>query len=216
MEKGETDPIAALEAARKELADMLEKARGKDIQRILVSPFDLLDVPKKADAWGRPATDRQINALLEAGVIDYRKSFPKLDPRDREEAAARSREEALAKLRKMFDMTSASVVLAERSRRIEEDMASPKQLRMLIKAGIPAGCARAMLFTTASAALDQLAAMGWKATPPWIERWSAARMEVAACGRRSHCSSLRCRMSRATRRTERSTTSARTRSEDCA
>ena len=180
MEKGETDPIAALEAARKELADMLEKARGKDIQRILVSPFDLLDVPKKADAWGRPATDRQINALLEAGVIDYRKSFPKLDPRDREEAAARSREEALAKLRKMFDMTSACQILSERSRRIEENMASPKQLRMLIKAGIPAGCARAMLFKTASAALDQLAAMQWKATPPWIERWSAARMEVAA------------------------------------
>jgi superfamily II DNA or RNA helicase len=180
MEKGEVDPFEALERARAELAVMLEKARGKDIQRILVSPFDLLDVPATKDAWGRPATDRQIASLLEAGVIDYRKSFPKLDPREREAAELRAREEAIAKLRKLFDMTSASIVLAERSRRIDEDMANPKQLRVLIKAGIPAGCARAMGFKTASAAIDQLSAMAWKATPMWIERWSAARMEAAA------------------------------------
>jgi len=217
MEKGEKDPLEALARAQEELAKMLAEARGKDIQRILVSPFDLLDVPHKKDEWGRAATDRQIASLLESGVIDFRKTFPKL-ARVRDEAlhhqrlvqqaaalghadqaevraaaqavqdattahdkaVSDARAEAIAKLKKMFDMTSASAVLAERSRRIDAGVTSPKQLRMLIKAGIPAACARSMLFETASAALDQLARMNWRSTPEWIERWSDAKREVAA------------------------------------
>mgnify|MGYP003450987206 FL=1 len=167
MEKGERDPIAALEKAQAELAKMLERARNSDVQRILVNPFDLLDVPQKKDEWGRAATDKQIAYLLESGVIDYRKNDP----------AARAA--AIEKLKKMFDMTSASAVIAERNRRIEADMCNPKQMRMLIKAGLPAKNVRAMPFKVASAALDQLAANAWKSTPAWIERWSDVRREAA-------------------------------------
>ena len=181
MDKGEVDPIAALERAREELAKMLERARGKDIERILVNPFDLLDVPHKKDDWGRAATDKQINSLLESGVLDYRKTFPKLkhDPPAHEAAVQVARDAAIVKLRKMFDMTSASAILAERSRRIDAGKCSPKQLRMLIKAGIPAACARDMAFDRASGALDQLAQMNWASSPAWIERWSNVRREAA-------------------------------------
>lgn len=181
MEKGESDPIAAMERAREELAKMLKEARGKDIQRILVNPFELLNVEQKKDPWSRAATDKQILSLLESGVIDYRKKFPKLahDPRAHEAAVQEARQEAIAKLKKMFDMSSASALLAERSRRIDRGLTSPKQLRILIKAGIPAADAQKMAFDVASQALDALARQGWSSSPAWVERWSSARREAA-------------------------------------
>jgi superfamily II DNA or RNA helicase len=180
MERGEVDPMVALDRARAALQAMLEAARGKDIQRILVDPFELLSVEKKTDAWGRAAIDRQIHALLESGIIDFRTRFPKItDPGEHAKAVQAARAEAEAKLRKMFDMTSASAMIAERSRRIDADQCNPKQMRILIKAGLPAADVRAMSFKTASAALDQLAAASWKSSPAWIERWSAARREAA-------------------------------------
>lgn len=162
MERGEIDPMAALERAQAELAKMLEQVRGKEIQKLLVSPFDLLDVPKKTDSWGRPATDGQIRALLNAGVVQHRQDDP------------RSVEEAIAKLRKMFDMTSASVMLEERSRRIDEGRASPAQVRTMVKFGMPPKVARALSFESASEAIDQIKALNWTATPAWIERFTEA------------------------------------------
>lgn len=170
VEKQGIDPLEALARAHAELAKMLAAAKGKEIQKMLIDPFDLLDVEHKSDSWGRPATDNQIRSLLNAGVVAYKPDDP------------RSVEDALAKLRKMFDMTSASVMLAERSRRIDQGLASPAQVRTLVKFGMPVAVARQLGFEDASSALDNLASQEWRATPAWIRRYTdlAAPCRAAA------------------------------------
>lgn len=160
IEREGIDPLEALARAHAELAKMLAAAKGKEIQRMLIDPFDLLDVEHKTDSWGRPATDNQIRSLLNAGVVQHK-------PDDPESVKA-----AIAQLRKMFDMTSASVMLAERGRRIEAGLASPAQVRTLVKFGMPVVVARKLSFEDASAAIDDVKELGWQATPAWIRRYT--------------------------------------------
>lgn len=160
--EGAKDPFAALEYARDELAKMIAQARGHEIERVLVDPFALFDVTSKRDTFGRPATDAQLEALLNFNVVDFKKN----------DAAARDR--AREKLRKDFDLVSASKMLDEAKRRVGCGLASMKQVRRLVRSGLPPAAARGMTFATAASAIDELEGAGWRPSPGWIAKYSAA------------------------------------------
>lgn len=160
--EGMKDPFKALEYARDELARMISEAKGKEIERILVDPFALYDVTKRRDSFGRPATEAQLEALLNFGVIDFR----------RNDAASRDR--AREKLRKQVDLVGAHLMLDEAKKRIDRGLSSMKQIRKLVQAGIAPAAARGMSFATAKEAMSELEAAEWRATPAWISKYNAA------------------------------------------
>lgn len=163
MERGEADPFAAMSYAREELAKMIAAAKGHEVERVLVDPFALFDVPNKKDTFARPATEAQLEALLNCGAIDFK-------ARD-----ADARAKAKEKLRKSFDLVSAMKMLDEARKRFEKGEASMKQVRRLVKSGINPVAARAMSFAHASAAITELEQAGWRPTPVWISKYSAAQ-----------------------------------------
>ena len=158
--RGITDPLEAIARAKAELADMLARAAGGEVERILVDPFALFSVKAKTDSFKRPVTEAQIDALLNAGAVEVKINSEK------------SREKAREIVRKRFDLMTASAMLNESSRRMQAREASLRQVRRLVKAGLPVERARTISFQEARAAIDELERQGWKATPGWITRHS--------------------------------------------
>lgn len=167
VERGAKDPMKALDDAYRALQEIASKAAGNEIERVLVDPFALFAVKGKRDAMGRPPTEAQIDALISCGAVEVRVSDPK------------SREKARKVILERFDLISASALLTESSRRIKAGEASMKQVRRLVRAGIPPDRVRKMTFGEAKAAITDLEAAGWTPTPAWIRKHSAASSSAA-------------------------------------
>lgn len=166
MGRGVTDPLEAIAKAKAELADMLARAAGGEVERILVDPFALFSVKAKKDTFERPVTEAQIDALLNAGAVEVKINSEK------------SREKAREAVRKRFDLLTASAMLDESSRRMRAGEASLRQVRRLVKAGLSPERARTISFQDARRAIDELERQEWKTSPAWIARHSGAPAPV--------------------------------------
>jgi superfamily II DNA or RNA helicase len=163
MGRGVTDPLEAIAKAKAELAEMLARAAGGEVERILVDPFALFSVKAKKDTFERPVTEAQIDALLNAGAVEVKINSEK------------SREKAREAVRKRFDLLTASAMLDESSRRMRAGEASLRQVRRLVKAGLSPERARTISFQDARRAIDDLERQEWKTSPAWIAKHSGAQ-----------------------------------------
>lgn len=161
------DPMQAIAAALAEIKAMEEAMRGKAMVRTVVDPFDVFDVPRERDSWGRPATDGQLAALVNYGVVPF-----KAGKNDEETMAARHR--AMETARKMFDFKQASRFLDRVTSRSNANMATVKQIKILMGKGVPQDRALALTFEQASQAIDGLSRSKWVATSAWMRQWAQA------------------------------------------
>jgi len=170
MEGGETNPGEAVAAALAEIARMEAEMRGKAMQRVLVDPFKTWDLPDR-DPWDPPATPAQLNAIVQAGIMG-----PLVDSRRARGVTLTPEQKRLAEY-KAADMTfgkrSASAMLSRLDDRRRQDLATAKQVVVLVSKGVQ--MSRAMLLTYAQAreAIDGLAAAAWKPTTEWVSKWAA-------------------------------------------
>lgn len=160
--RGVTDPTEAIAKAREDLAVMLAKAAGSEIERVLVDPFALFSVKAKADAQSRPPTEAQVEALLNAGAVECKIN------------SASSRDKARKVIAQRFDLLTAQAMLDESRRRVTARQASLRQVRRLVKANLPLERARTISFQDARTAIDELEAQGWETSPAWIAKHSGA------------------------------------------
>jgi superfamily II DNA or RNA helicase len=160
--RGVTDPHEAIRKAKEELAEMLRKAAGSEIERIIVDPFALFSVKAKADAQSRPPTEAQVEALLNAGAVECKIN------------SASSRDKARKVIAQRFDLLTAQAMLDESRRRVTARQASLRQVRRLVKANLPLERARTISFQDARTAIDELEAQGWETSPAWIAKHSGA------------------------------------------
>jgi superfamily II DNA or RNA helicase len=137
------DVLQNLQAARDELRRVAMKAQSQVKATIsTVDPFQLLDIPDGEDTVSlrfgyRPATEGQRAALLKMGLKEGDLST--------------------------VSRSSASKLLDERGRRIEQGLASFKQLRALSKYGITD---KSLTFEAAKGAMDYIQGNGWKVQDP--------------------------------------------------
>ncbi len=156
--RGEKDPAEAIRKAKAELAEMLRKAEGSEVERILVDPFALFSVKASRDGLRRPPTPSQIEALLNAGAVDCKITSEK------------SREKAKNVILQRFDLISAQAMLDESSRREQARLATLRMVRRMVKAGISVEHARTCSYPAARQAIKELEALGWKSTPHWLAK----------------------------------------------
>jgi len=160
--RGVTNPFEALARARKDLEAIVANVTGTELQRVLVDPFAMFSVKSKRDPLKRPPTEAQIDALINAGAVECKITDPK------------SRERARKVIAERFDLLTAEAMLDEAERRVNARLGSMRQVRRMIKAGIPVERANKMDFRAVRVAMDELAAMGWQTNPGWIARHSGA------------------------------------------
>lgn len=167
IESGEcTDVLEAIARAREVIAEMERERAGRGVEKSIVDPFDVLAIPYQRDEFGRAATDGQLEKLLKHGAV---KGNPE-----------REREKMLAQLREKFDRTSASMYIDVVIKRMSARQSTIKQAVLLVGKGIPAQVAKEMSFARASAAMNELAALSWKPTPAWLDKYRQPEGEVAA------------------------------------
>lgn len=168
--RGVTNPFEALRRAEEDLAKIVAGVTGTELQRVLVDPFAMFSVRAKKDPLARPPTDAQIEALLNVGAVDCKITDDK------------SREKARKAIAARFDLISADAMLAEAERRVAAMKGSMRQVRRLVKHGLPVDRARDMSFREARLALDDLARLEWRSNPGWITRHSGPARAAAAPG----------------------------------
>lgn len=157
------DPMESLETAIAEAKAMAEAIRSKEMLRVLVDPFLLLDISSaERDPWGRRVTDAQIAAMINCGVIEVDKKLPEAD------RLSKAREE----VKRRFDFRSASAVMSKLGGRIEAGRATLAQVRLLARKGVPLDRAMSMSIGDASTALTSLRATAWKPTTAWLETYA--------------------------------------------
>lgn len=156
--RGERDPLAAIEKAKRELAEMLAKAEGSEVERILVDPFALFSIKATKDTQRRPPTDAQIDALMNNGAVSVRLTD------------AKSREKARKTICDRFDILTAQAMIDESKRRTKDGLATLRQVRRLVKSGLPLERSRTITYHEARAAIDDLESLGWKPTPFWVAK----------------------------------------------
>jgi superfamily II DNA or RNA helicase len=167
IESGEcTDVLEAIERAREIIAEMERERAGRGVTSTNVDPFDVLAIPYARDQFDRPATEGQLMTLLRHGAIKGN-----ID---------KDRDKMLALAREKFDRTSASMYIDVVIQRTKAKQSTIKQAMLLVGKGIPAAVAKEMSFDRASAAMTELASMGWKPTPAWLDKYRKPRGEVAA------------------------------------
>ena len=166
LDAAEGDPMGAIGMALAEIEAMVEKVRGSKIERILVDPFELWDIPKQRDSWGRLATPAQVDTLLNAGVIPVKRGKT---PREQQENIKRARDE----ISRLFDFKAASKMIDRIVGRTRQDLATVKQVRMLISKGLPRERVMDLSFAQANQSIDELERAGWRPNTAWIRRWSA-------------------------------------------
>lgn len=167
IESGEcTDVLEAIERAREIIAEMERERAGRGVTSTNVDPFDVLAIPYARDQFDRPATEGQLMTLLRHGAIKGN-----ID---------KDRDKMLALAREKFDRTSASMYIDVVIQRTKAKQSTIKQAMLLVGKGIPAAVAKEMSFDRASAAMTELASMGWKPTPAWLDKYRKPQGEVAA------------------------------------
>jgi hypothetical protein len=147
--RGVTDPHEAIRKAKEELAEMLRKAAGSEIERIIVDPFALFSVKAKADAQSRPPTEAQVEALLNAGAVECKIN------------SASSRDKARKVIAQRFDLLTAQAMLDESRRRVTARQAQPPAGPAAREGEPPARAGRGTIsFQDARTAIDELEAQG--------------------------------------------------------
>jgi len=167
IESGECeDVLEAIERAREIIAEMERERAGRGVTSTNVDPFDVLAIPYARDQFDRPATEGQLMTLLRHGAVKGN-----ID---------KDRDKMLALAREKFDRTSASMYIDVVIQRTKAKQSTIKQAMLLVGKGIPAAVAKEMSFDRASAAMTELASMGWKPTPAWLDKYRKPQGEVAA------------------------------------
>lgn len=161
----EGDARMALEDVLAEVRAMEAEINGKKITRILVDPFQLLDLTGEKDRWGRDPTERQLEALVNFKLVTIRKSKSPADARV-------AHVEAIERAKRLFDYKTASEALAKVMGRSDGNLATLAQVRVIMMRGVPHERAMGMTFEEARLAIDGLAFSGWKTTSAWLERWA--------------------------------------------
>lgn len=159
------DPQLAIDAALEEIRRMEAEIRGKQIKRILVDPFAMLEMSGQKDPWGRDASDRQLEALVNFGLVPIRKAKTPLGQKQ-------ARVEAIEKAKRMFDFRTASEALDKLMGRSDANAATMKQVRLLMRSGVPHKKALDMSMSQATEAIDGLVKTGWKPSTAWLSRWA--------------------------------------------
>lgn len=75
---------------------------------------------------------------------------------------------------RLFDFKSASKMIDRIVGRTRQDLATVKQVRMLISKGIPRDRAMDLTSADATRSIDELERCGWKPTTAWIRRWASS------------------------------------------
>lgn len=167
LDEADGDPMGAIGLALSEIEEMVARVRGSKIERILVDPFELWDIPRQRDSWGRLATPAQVDTLLNAGVVPVKRGR---SPTEQAAAMKAARDE----ISRLFDFKSASKMIDRIVGRTRQDLATVKQVRMLISKGIPRDRAMELTFADANKSIDELERCGWKPTTAWIRRWASS------------------------------------------